>query len=133
MAMQHPSVLIVTDYNGLCAYLLLPDGVAEILNHIDFHHDCPTNVPLVGWSAEDEGYCMLAGQIEEILARYEPEGWGLACPRRMLDPLLERIGPAHLRTLVIEKGMDVCGITVSNVAGAFNLCRGPALAVPEHA
>ena len=51
----------------------------------------------------------------------------------MLDPLLERIGPAHSRTLAIEKGMDVCGITVGNVAGAFNLCRGPALAEAEHA
>ncbi len=115
-----PEILIVADYKNLHAYLILPDGLPEIVETIDFENDGPTNIPLVEWTDDQEGYVVVATKIAEIVANYQSQSWGLACPPLLSNKITNRLPPAIQASLTILRQMNVDEISVSNVLQVFN-------------
>jgi len=120
--MSSPSLLIVTDLHSLFAYLLQAEGMPIILERIDFHCDGQTHVPLTSchpeWK-EQEKSRTIAQKIEEILEKYQPESWGLACPASLCEEVTDQLRHCHERKLCIRLALDVSDVHVGNVAHLF--------------
>lgn len=117
--MNSPDLLIVTDQQRLFAYMVNPDGHAQVLEHVDFRCDGPTSVPLIEWSSNRNCYGLLADRIVAILKRYRPKAWGLACPDGMMESLGNFI-PFEIRDrLAALRSSDDMELTVANVVRAF--------------
>jgi hypothetical protein len=117
--MKTPSLLIVTDYHQLCAYLVEPDGSPEIVERRDFQHDGQTGVPLVEWTPDRNGYLTLVAEIGAILERYNPGAWAMACPGPLADILPSLLSADHAKRLATCKRLDVGNIDISNVGAVF--------------
>jgi hypothetical protein len=118
--MKLPDLLIVADYDSLSAYVILPDGLPEIADHIDYEHDGQTGVPLVGWSGGREGYRAVAEQIARILNRYQPRSWGLASPPLLGRKITEWLSADQRASLAALRQTDVENIEISNVVKVFD-------------
>lgn len=118
-AMNVPSLLIVTDYRELCAYLLQPDGSPEIVERLYFEEDGQTGVPAVEWTPDRNGYLTLVAEISAILDRYDPPAWGLACPGPLAEILPSLLRAEHARRLKVRKRSDVANVDIANVADWF--------------
>ena len=117
--MKIPPLLIVVDYTGLVAYLVMPDEHPEIVSHVDFLHDAQTHVPLIQWEEGNKCYGELAGRIGGLLEPYHPDSWGLACPPPLCERLRAWLPPHHRATLAECRAMEVGGVTVTNVVETF--------------
>lgn len=117
--MKIPSLLIVTDYRELCAYLVEADGSPEIIERRDFQHDGQTDVPLVEWTPDRNGYVTLVAEIGEILDRYNPDAWAMACPGPLGEILPSLLSADHAKRLASCKRMDVGNVDISNVEAFF--------------
>jgi hypothetical protein len=118
--MTLPGVLIVADYKHLASYLVLPDSLPEILARVDFEHDCQTGAPLVEWSGERNGYQEIAEMIGEILDRYHPESWGLACPEDFGSEIVQYLSKEQQRTLTVMRMLELAAVDVANVCKIFD-------------
>jgi len=118
--MNSPSLLIVTDLHSLFAYLLEVEGMPIILERVDFHCDGQTHVPLTSchpeWKEQEQSR-VIAQKIEEILEKYQPESWGLACPE--CNKVVDQLRHCHERKLTIRLTVDVSDVHVGNVAHLF--------------
>jgi len=117
--MNPPSLLIVTNYRKLFAYMVLPDGRPQVLEHMDFQHDGQTNVPLIQWKSDEGCYRVLGEKVTAILDRYRPKSWGLACPKMLCEKLKQELSIFHREALVIEKTMNVEDVSICNVMKIF--------------
>lgn len=118
--MNLPDLLIIADYDSLSAYVVLPDGLPEIVEHVDYEHDGQTGVPLIGWSEGQDGYRAVAEQIARILERYRPQAWGLASPPMLGRKISEWLSADQQATLAILRQTDVENIDISNVLKVFD-------------
>ncbi len=125
--MNFPTLLIVTNYRNLFAYLIQPDGLPQIVEHVDFEFDSQTSVPLIQWKNDEGCYRALAQKVAAILERYRPKSWGLACPGILCEKLKEEISIFHRRTLVFERDMNVDDINICNVMNVFGGSSSPML------
>ena len=120
--MSSPSLLIVTDLHSLFAYLLQAEGMPIILERVDFECDGQTHIPLISchpeWK-EQEKSRTIAQKIEEILEKYHPESWGLACPASLCDDVADQLRHCHERKLYTRLTVDVSDVHVGNVAHLF--------------
>ena len=122
-----PELLIVTDYLTLAAYLVQPDGRAQILKQIDFEHDSQTSVPMVEWTSEDraKGFVQVGETIDELLCRYQPPAWGLACPHEFGERLLARLPQPCRQSLALLRLEDVKNVDIANVTLWFKAAQPP--------
>ena len=122
-----PELLIVTDYHTLAAYLIQPDGRAQILKQIDFEHDSQTSVPMVEWTSEDraEGFVQVGETIDELLCRYQPPAWGLACPQEFGERLLDRLPEPCRQSLALLRMDEVQEVDIANVTEWFQAAQPP--------
>lgn len=120
--MNSPSLLIVTDLHSLFAYLLQAEGMPIILERVDFDCDGQTHVPLTSchpeWK-EHQKSRVIAQKIEEILEKYQPESWGLACPKAVCDGVADQLRHCHEKNLSTRLTVDVSDVHVGNVAHLF--------------
>ncbi|NQX00145.1 hypothetical protein HQ447_05755 [bacterium] len=117
--MKTPTLLIVTDYRELSAYLVGLDGLTEVVKRVDFQCDGQTSVPLIAWNDERDGDPQLAATIEGLLRRYRPPRWAIASPQRLCRNLTALLPQECKETLVAELHMPVSRITVTNVVSVF--------------
>lgn len=122
--MKLPNLLIVADEKTLVAYLILVDGLPEIVKRIEFETDCPTGVPLISWTRDSSGYRTLAKTITELLDRYKPDSWGLACPPNFGNELVRVLGKDKQRSLVELRSLDGGKVDVGNVCQVFGQTAG---------
>lgn len=120
--MSSPSLLIVTDMKSLFAYQLEPEGVPIILERVDFECDSQTHIPLTAchpeWK-ENEKSRAIAEKIGEILDKYHPDSWGLACPETLCEDVADQMRHCHERKLCKRLTLDVKDIHVGNVMQIF--------------
>ncbi|MES2439301.1 MAG: hypothetical protein V4584_09540 [Verrucomicrobiota bacterium] len=130
--MNPPSILIVTGYEKLSAYLVMPDGLPEIVENIDYQNDGQTSAPLVDWS--DGGRChrAVADSISTILTRYQPETWALACPPELCRKITCWLTPDQKANLGSVRQIDVGNVDVSNVCNVFGSATGDSTHGKEH-
>jgi len=99
------------------------EGMPLILERVDFLCDSQTGVPLTAchpeWH-EEEGPRAIAQKIEDILDRYQPGSWGLACPAFLYDRITDQIRHCHEKKLCTRLATDVDQIHVGNVAQLFH-------------
>jgi len=114
-----PQLLVTIDYQELFAYLVHPDGIAERIEHVDFQSDGPTSAPLLDWCSSPECHQSLAHIVDNLLDRYRPSDWGLACSQGLSQGLEAHLSPEHRDLLLKHRCMDTSGLTVSNVTTAF--------------
>ena len=117
--MNTPTVLIVTNYRQLFAYLIQPDGTPQVLEHIDFQHDGQTGVALIDWRDDHTSYLKLTACIAEILNRYHPGFWGLACPKGLEEKIMTVLNPCYRETLAVIRTQEVDDVNISNVLAVF--------------
>ncbi|MEO7099347.1 MAG: hypothetical protein ABI162_08290 [Luteolibacter sp.] len=117
--MKSPTVLIVTNYRQLFAYLIQPDGSPQVLEHIDFQHDCQTGVALIDWRDDDTSYLKLTACITDILNRYHPESWRLACPEGLAEKIMKILNPSYRESLAAIRTQEVDDVSISNVTAVF--------------
>ncbi len=116
--MKTPALLIVVDLQKLFAYLILPDGLPEIVERSDFLHDSPTSVPPLG--ADGRNGCRVIGdRISEILDRYQPDTWGLACPPEMGEEITQCLTEGQRESLATLRVTEVEHVELSNVCQLF--------------
>ena len=125
--MNLPTLLIVTNYRNLFAYLVQPDGLPQIVDHVDFEFDSQTSVPLIRWKNDEGCYRALAEKVASILERYRPKSWGLAGPGTLCEKLKEELSIIHRRALSIERKMNVDDINICNVMNIFGGNSNPML------
>lgn len=118
--MTLPGVLIVADYKHLVSYLVLPDSLPEILERVDFEHDCQTGAALVEWSDERNGYQEVAEMIGVVLDRYHPDSWGLACPEDFVSEVVQYLSSEQQRTLTVSRMLEHTAVDVGNVCKIFD-------------
>ncbi|MES2661417.1 MAG: hypothetical protein V4689_22545 [Verrucomicrobiota bacterium] len=118
--MNLPDLLIIADFKQLQAYIILPDGLPEVVENVDFENDGPTSVPLVEWSNDRDGYRAVAEGVAGIVARYQPDTWGLACPLLLGREIIERLPPSTQASLVVLWQIDVAAVDISNVLQLFD-------------
>ncbi len=118
--MPLPKLLVVADYQHLAAYLVLPDSLPEILERVDFEHDCQTGAPLVEWSEERNGYQEVAEMIGEILSRYRPDSWGLACPEDFAREIVRYLAIEQQHALTVMRMPELAAVDVANVCRIFD-------------
>lgn len=130
--MNLPEILIIADYKTLHAYMILPDGLPEIVEKIDYVNDGPTSVPLVGWEDDRDGYRAIANKISEILARYQTGCWGLACPPVLAKRITQWLTTEQKSTLAVVRQMEVETVDISNVSQIFDSTSKDYEANKEH-
>ena len=116
----HCSVLIVVSRERLDAYLVQPDGRAQIVKQTDFLHDGQTSVPLLDWAAGDAVSCgKVAQMIEGILGRYGHGGWALGCPESVGAQLMGHVSTEAQQALVSQRFAEVTDVDADNVIEWF--------------
>jgi hypothetical protein len=118
--MKLPTILIVADYRFLFAYMIMPDGLPEVVEKIDYINDGQTSVPLVGWEEGRDGYRAIAESITSILDRYQPPAWALACPPMLAKNIVRWLPLEQQNTLGILRQTNVQDVEVSNVCRLFD-------------
>jgi len=118
--MTLPKLLVVADYKHLAAYLVLPDSLPEILERIDFAHDCQTGAPLVEWTDERNGYQEIAEMIGKILDRYHPESWGLASPEDFGREVMQNLSREQQRTPTVMRTLPPATVDVAGICKIFD-------------
>lgn len=118
--MNPNDILVVADYQVLHAYMILPDGLPEIVEHIDYENDGQTSAPLVGWEDGRNGYRTIAEKITEILSRYQPAAWGLACPPMLSRQITAWLPDGFRSTLALIAETEVETVDISNVCKIFD-------------
>ncbi len=114
--MKIPDLLIVADCERLLACIVLPDGLPEIIETIDYENDGQTSVPLIDFTDRHEGCRVIADRVSGLLRRYQPASWGLACPPDLEREITPWLDPKELSTLTAIREtddvakVDVCGI-----------------------
>lgn len=130
--MKLPSILIVIGYRNLSAYMVLPDGLPEIVKTIDFENDGQTSVPLVDWSDDNRCEWTVADQISRVLDRYQPDSWGLACPPELVGKVTRWLSAGQRATLDVVKQIDVETVEISNVCRVFDSTAKDYATAKEH-
>lgn len=130
--MNIPQILIVADYKFLHAYMILPDGLPEIVEKIDYVNDGPTSAPLVGWGDGRNGYRAIADKISEILDCYQTDSWGLACPPTLTKHITQWLSTGQMSTLAAIRQMGVETVDVSTVCKIFDSTSKDYEAHKEH-
>jgi hypothetical protein len=127
-----PEILIVAGYHHLTAYLVLPDGLPEIVDQTDYQNDGQTSAPVVGWEDGRDGYQDIADRISGILWRYPHISWGLACPPPLAGKITSLLPEDQRGCLEILRQTEVERIDVSNVAKVFDATAPDYHAEKEH-
>lgn len=117
--MKHPDIVIATGYEALFAYLLNPDGKAVLIERIDFQSDGQTKVPLLRWDLESSCYRTIVEMIEKILARYQPDSWGLACRSEQYPKIEKLLANPFLNSLIRWIKTDTEEVNIGNVTSRF--------------
>lgn len=118
--MKLPTILIVADYRYLFAYMIMADGLPEVVEKIDYINDGPTSVPLVDMDDGGEGYRAIGENITTILERYQPATWALACPPPLAKNIVRWLPLEKQATLGILRQTDVENVEISNVCQIFD-------------
>lgn len=128
--MKKPSIVLTLRTQHLLAYMLYPDGNAELVARVEFQCDSQTNCPLIDWTGlGGDPYQSMSKIIQKILTRYHPEGWNLFVRSNQWPKIREHLAPEHLQTLIGCVEDDLMDINISNVAEYF--AEG-ATSVTEH-
>jgi len=130
--MKLPTILIVADYRYLFAYMILADGLPEVVEKIDYINDGQTSVPLVGWDEGRDGYRSIAESIKTILERYQPATWALACPPMLAKNIVRWLPLEQQATLGILRQTNVENVEISNVCQIFDSSAKDYVAEKEH-
>lgn len=127
-----PEIIIVAGYKNLSAYLVLPDGLPEIVDQTDYENDGQTSAPVVGWEDGRDGYQDIAARISSLLARYPHQTWGFACPPAMASKVTPLLTQEDQASLGVLRQTEVESIDVSNVAQVFDSSACDYHAEKEH-
>lgn len=131
--MKLPDLLIAADCEHLLACMVLPDGLPEIVETIDYRNDGQTSAPLIDCTDLRDGCRVIAEHISAILARYQPAAWGLACTRGLEKEITPWLGPHELATLAILRDTgDSERVDISNITKLFDETAPRYDAVKEH-
>ncbi|MEO5916273.1 MAG: hypothetical protein ABIS50_18690 [Luteolibacter sp.] len=127
-----PDLLIVASYKNLSAYLVLPDGLPEIVDQLDYENDGQTSAPVVGWEDGRDGYSEIAGKISAILVRYPHSTWGLACPPTLAGKITPLLSAEQQAALGVLRQLEVENVDISNVEQVFDETTADDDAEKEH-
>lgn len=130
--MKLPTVLIVADYRYLFAYMILADGLPEVVEKIDYINDGQTSAPLVGWDEGRDGYRAIAEAITTILERYQPATWALACPPMLAKNIVRWLPLDKQASLGILRETNLENVEISNVCQIFDTTVKEPAAEKEH-
>ncbi|GAA5126474.1 hypothetical protein JIN84_15540 [Luteolibacter yonseiensis] len=130
--MKLPTILIVADYRYLFAYMILADGLPEVVEKIDYINDGQTSVPLVGWDDGRDGYQAIAENITFILERYQPATWALACPPMLAKNIVRWLPMEQQASLGILRQTNVENVEISNVCQIFDATTSDYASQKEH-
>jgi len=130
--MKLPTLLIVADYRYLFAYMILADGLPEVVEKIDYINDGQTSVPLVGWEDGRDGYRAIAETITTILERYQPATWALACPPMLAKNIVRWLPMDKQASLGILRQANVENVEISNVCQIFDASQQEQVTEKEH-
>ncbi|MFD2257197.1 hypothetical protein ACFSSA_10965 [Luteolibacter algae] len=118
--MKTHKIVICTGFDALFAYLLYPNGNAELVERIEFQSWGQTGTPLLHWEDETLCYQTLGEIIEKIVLRYNTETWGLACKTKQYGRILEFLPSETLGKLTNWVPNDDIEINRANVVGKFS-------------
>ncbi|RYD19767.1 MAG: hypothetical protein EOP88_17705 [Verrucomicrobiaceae bacterium] len=119
--MKLPDFLIVADCGHLLACLVLPDGLPEIVETIDYANDGQTSAPVIDLTDKHDGCRVIATRISALLDRYQPNQWGLACPPDLEREIMPWLTPKELATLtVVRETDDVAKVDLCNITRLFD-------------
>lgn len=119
--MNLPDILIVADCKRLLACMVLPDGLPEIIETIDYENDGQTSAPVIDLTDRHDGCRVISGRISALLERYQPIRWGLACPPDLEKEIMPWMTPKELSTLcAICRTEDVAKVDLCNITRIFD-------------
>lgn len=131
--MNLPDILIAADCKQLLACMVLPDGLPEIIETIDYENDGQTSAPAIDFADRHDGCRVIAERISAILDRYQPATWGLACPSDLSREILPWLTPKELATLSIVRDKDdVTKVDICGIARLFDEAAPEYEALKEH-
>ncbi|MFT4176138.1 MAG: hypothetical protein QM627_05730 [Luteolibacter sp.] len=121
--MNLPELLIVTNFESLYAYLLEPDGIPVTVKNVNFICDSQTGIPLTACHPEwkdKEATRAIAEKIGEVLDRYHPTTWGLACPAPLGESVVDELRHCHEKKLTRHLTLETNDVHVGNVVSVFS-------------
>lgn len=131
--MKLPDILIAADCKGLLACMVLPDGLPEIIETIDYENDGQTSAPVIDLTDKHDGCRVIAERISGLLDRYDPATWGLACPPDLEREIMPWLNPKEVSTLTKVCGTgDLAKIDICNITKIFDETAPEYEAVKEH-
>ncbi len=131
--MNLPDLLILADCKRLLACMVLPDGLPEIVETIDYEHDGQTSAPAIDLTDRHDGCRVIAARISALLGRYRPAKWGLACPPDLEQEIMPWMTPKELATLcTVCQTEDVAKVDLCNITRLFDETAPEYEATKEH-
>ena len=117
--MKNPQIAIVIGSESFFAYMICPDGCAELVERINFRSDNQLNASLVRWENEHICYQAITGMIQHVLEQYRPDSWGLACLAEQWAKIQNFLPRRHSERMASCVETDAAEVNIANVAEHF--------------